>query len=273
MGVRGGGCHRPHAVVGAVEGDRPDADRGLLGQAAFDLGVRRIARHQREPVPVRLDHDLDEVRIVESGGAALERGVVELPARRPQLPQQAGDAPAVPGQAGAAALAMEVVLVPEPQFVFGRLRLQRPGDVLDVVAVERKQPRATLRPQRRHDAGRAPAPVVAGQHRVRHRQCVHQGQQVRSQRRLLARAGCVVAQETRRPEAAQEGHDDAATGGREDRRHLRIGIDVVREAVHQEHRRPIGGAGVEVGDVQDAGGYVLERLHGRIISHRSWRIH
>ena len=87
---------RPHAVVGAVEGDRRHGDRRLRGQPALDVRIGRIARHQAEAVAVGVDHHVDEIRVVESRGAALEGRVVEGPGRRPQPPQQPAERRAGP---------------------------------------------------------------------------------------------------------------------------------------------------------------------------------
>jgi hypothetical protein len=201
---------------------------------------------------VRLDHHVHEILVVEGGGAALEGRVVELPGRRPQLPQQLREALAVLREPGAAALAVKVVLVPEAVFVGRRVRLHRLGDVLDVVAVERHQPRAAFGPQRRHHAGGAAAPVVAGQHRAFDLQRIEQREQVGAQRGLFARARRGVAQETRGAVAAQVRHDHAAALRREHGRHFGVRVDVVRKAVHQQHRRAVGGTRFEVRDFENA---------------------
>ncbi len=57
-----GGRHR---VVLTVEHDRRDRDRGLLGDPALGLVVRRIAVDQAVAMPVGVDGDLDEVEVVE----------------------------------------------------------------------------------------------------------------------------------------------------------------------------------------------------------------
>ena len=80
---------------------------------------RRVAGSVAVAVPVGLDHDLDEIGIVERGRAPLEGRLVEAPFRRPQLPQQPADVAPVLGEAGAAALGVEVVLVPEAVLLLG----------------------------------------------------------------------------------------------------------------------------------------------------------
>src|SRR3546814_6306144 len=67
------------------------------------------------------DH-LDKIRIIESRRAALERRVVENPFGRPEPPQQPAERAAILRQAGSAALAMKIVLVPIASFLFRRGR-------------------------------------------------------------------------------------------------------------------------------------------------------
>src|SRR6476659_448194 len=93
---------------------------------------------------------------------------------------QAGDAAPVAAQALASAFRMEVVLIPESAFVLGSVRLHRARVIEDVVAVERNQAAAALRPERGDDAAGAATPVVAGQHGARNGQGVHQRQEVRA---------------------------------------------------------------------------------------------
>src|SRR5438876_7587883 len=55
--------------------------------------------------------DVDEVGVVECGGRAFERRVVELPARGPHLPEQLRDLAAVLRKPAAPALGVEIVRV------------------------------------------------------------------------------------------------------------------------------------------------------------------
>ena len=60
--------------------------------------------------------------------------------------------------------------------------------------------------------------------------------------------------------AAQIGNDDAAALRGQLRRDVDIGMDVVGEAVHQHHGRSIGGPRLVIGDVEDAGIDLAQRL-------------
>ena len=100
-------------VVGAVQDDARHGDRRALGEAALDVVEARIAGRVAVAVPVGVDHDVDEVGIVERRRGVLEGRVVEAPGRRPFPPQQPAELAAVLRQAGAPALGVEVPLVPE----------------------------------------------------------------------------------------------------------------------------------------------------------------
>ena len=60
-------------------------------------------------------------------------------------------------------------------------------------------------------------------------------------------------QEARRAVAAQVRDDHPVARGGQQRGDVDVAVDVVRPAVQQEDRRPVGRAGVGVADVEDAG--------------------
>src|ERR1700739_2195557 len=97
---------------------------------------------------VGLNRHCDEIRIVERGSAALERSVVERPVRGPDLPDVARQRVPVLRKADAAALRMEIILIPEAMLLRRRTRLRRAGDVLDIVAVDGNEAIHALGPQR-----------------------------------------------------------------------------------------------------------------------------
>src|SRR5574337_422894 len=200
-----------------------------------------------------MDDDLDEVRIVEGRRSARKRGFAELPVRRPHAPQQPGDLAPVPREPSPAPLAVEIILVPERGFRLGRRRLQGAGDVLDVVGIATDKRLRALGPKRGHDAGRAPAPVVAAENRALDFERVEKRQEVGAERRLLARARRRLAQKSRRPEAAQVWHDDPRPGFRQDRRDLGIGARIVRKAVAHHARPAVGGAESARGNPEHGG--------------------
>src|SRR5216683_439076 len=141
-----GGARGIDTVVDAVQVDGGDGDRRLGGQLSFDWLQGRVAGGVAVAVAVGLDDHVDEVGIVEGGGAARVGLVGELPGGRPQAPDQAAQLEAIGSQASPAALGMEVVLVPQAVLLFGRRGLGGAGDVLDVVAVDGDQGAGALGP-------------------------------------------------------------------------------------------------------------------------------
>lgn len=59
-----------------------------------------------------MDHDVDVIGVVEGGCAAFERGVIEVPLRRGDLPNELREVMPVFVVTGAAALGGQVILVP-----------------------------------------------------------------------------------------------------------------------------------------------------------------
>ena len=107
----------------------------------------------------------DVIRVVEGRRAALERGVVEVPLRRGELPDELGEVAPVLVVAGPAALGGEVVLIPPWELGLRRQRQLAGGLAADQIAAHRDERLAALRPERRDDVGRARAPVEAGDDR------------------------------------------------------------------------------------------------------------
>ena len=237
-----GAVGRGHNAVGvAVQRDGGHGDDRQRRQPALDVGILRIAVGEAEAMTVAVDHDIDIVGIVVRHRRPLEARIVEMPVRRPLLPQDPGDVAPVGGKTGAAALELKIILVPERDLALRLHRNHRLGDILDQIAVDRDQADAALRPQRRADAGGASAPVIAGEHGALDGKRIHQRDQVGADRGLLARTRRRRIAETGRTVAAQIGHDDAAALGGEQRGDVDIGVDVVGKAVQQHHDRAVRG--------------------------------
>ena len=69
--------------------------------------------------------------------------------------------------------------------------------VLDQVAVDGHQTRASFRPERRNDASGSRTPVIAGKDSTVHLQCIHQGDHIDADRALLTGARRPAVEETR----------------------------------------------------------------------------
>ena len=118
------------AIAGAVQDYGRHGDRRLRDETLLDRLERRIAGGVAEPMAVGLNDDRDEILVIERDCAALERRVVEAPARRPQAPQQPAERAPVFPQPGAAALAVEIVLIPVAMLLLGIGRHDGARDVL-----------------------------------------------------------------------------------------------------------------------------------------------
>ena len=55
----------PEPIVGAIQGDRRDLDLRAVSQLAFHVGKPRLAWRVQIAVTIGMDHDIDEVGIVE----------------------------------------------------------------------------------------------------------------------------------------------------------------------------------------------------------------
>ncbi len=154
---------REVAICQAVQGDSRDCDGRLRSELLLDLVVGRVAGCESEAMTVGVQHDVDIVGIVEGHRGTFQRGVIEVPVRRVARPDHFGDFAPVGGETGSATLGQEVVEVPEAGFQVRPDRRHGAADVLDEVAVDGDDAGTTVWPQRGGDAGRAPAPVIAGQ--------------------------------------------------------------------------------------------------------------
>src|ERR1700759_1560572 len=110
------------AVGVAFHGDGWYGDDGRLRELLLEFVELRIAFGKCLPPAIIVDDDRDMVGIVEGRRAAGEGGVVEMPLRRGELPDQPVELVAVLLIAGAAALGGEIELVPPLQFRAWRQR-------------------------------------------------------------------------------------------------------------------------------------------------------
>jgi len=142
---------------------------------------------------------------------------------------------------------------PKLVLLCGAGRLPGSGDRLDGIAQAADEPAHPLWVKRRQDAGGPTAPVVPGQHGLGEAQRIHQVENIKSQGRLLARARRVGTQKPGLAKTAQPRHNYPATRLCQAGTHCCIGMDVIRKAMQQQHRRASGWAPFLVGDLQRAG--------------------
>src|SRR5918995_1908562 len=76
------------AIRIALECNGRHLNGGEFGEPLFELVVLRLALSESEPPTVVMDDDADVIRVVEGRRAAIERGVIEVPLRRGELPDE-----------------------------------------------------------------------------------------------------------------------------------------------------------------------------------------
>src|SRR6202158_3543274 len=93
-----------------LHGNGGHGDHRTFAKPLFQIVIFRLAFSQAEPPAVIMDHDADMIRVLEGGRAAIERGVIELPLRRSDLPNEFCKVVPVLLVAGAAAFGGEIKL-------------------------------------------------------------------------------------------------------------------------------------------------------------------
>jgi hypothetical protein len=116
---------------------------------------------------------------------------------KPTHAEQASEVAAMPGQSVAAALALEIMLIPEAALLLGVGRLAGNRDFLNLVATTRHQRAGSFRPDRCDDASGARAPVEAGQHCLPDLKRVEQIEQIPADGSLLAGPRRIARQKAR----------------------------------------------------------------------------
>src|SRR5258708_32493420 len=122
------------AVALAMQHDCPHRYRRLCFEAPLGRFEGRIACRVAEAMTVGLNDDVDEVRIVERRGAPLIGRVVEMPVRRPQLPEQPAQLAPIGSQPGPPTVAAEIILIPQSISVRQVAPAHLTGNVLKIVA-------------------------------------------------------------------------------------------------------------------------------------------
>src|SRR4030095_93942 len=158
----------------AFESNRGNRDDREFGQSLVEGFVLRFAFGECKPPPVVVDHDADVIRIVEGRGTAIERGVVELPLRRPELPDELRKVVAVLVVDDAGALRGEIDLRPPLELRCRRQRHLAGFLAADQVSAHGYHGFATFRPKRRDDVGRARTPIESGERRLLYLERVHE---------------------------------------------------------------------------------------------------
>ena len=61
---------------------------GACGKPLFQFVIFRFALGEADPPAVIVNHDSDMIGIVEGHGASIERGIIKVPFRRSELPNE-----------------------------------------------------------------------------------------------------------------------------------------------------------------------------------------
>src|SRR6266496_3906687 len=122
-----------HRILRRVQNDRRNGDLRLGRQLSLDLAIYRIARRQTIPMPIRVDHHIHELRVVEGQRGPIEILGWERTARSPFPPQLRRQLTPVASQTGAAPRAMKVVLIPGAAFLQWQRWLGEGRNVLNLV--------------------------------------------------------------------------------------------------------------------------------------------
>src|SRR4051794_3767326 len=70
----------------ALQGDGRHGDDRALGKPFFQIVIFWLAFGEAQPPTVIMNHDRDMIGVIKGGCAAIERGIVEIPLRRSELP-------------------------------------------------------------------------------------------------------------------------------------------------------------------------------------------
>ncbi len=76
------------AVYITFKGDCGHVDDRSVGEPLFQIVIFRLTFSQAEPPAVIMNHDVDMIRVVEGRRAAIECGIIEIPLRRSDLPNE-----------------------------------------------------------------------------------------------------------------------------------------------------------------------------------------
>src|SRR5579871_2634621 len=116
------GIRMRRAVGVAFQGKGGRRDYRGFGKPLLQSVILRLAFRQPKPPTIVMDRDADMIGVVEGRRAASERGIVEVPLRRSELPDEPGKIAPVFVVACPAAFRGEIELVPPLELRAGRQR-------------------------------------------------------------------------------------------------------------------------------------------------------
>src|SRR6266700_6109123 len=115
----GTGVRMRRTIRITFKGDGGDSDKRKFGKPFFQIVILRLALSQSQPPTIIMDYDADVIRIVKGCRTALERGIIESPLRRSELPNELRKIVPVFVVAGPAALRGKIILIPPFELSLG----------------------------------------------------------------------------------------------------------------------------------------------------------
>ncbi len=107
------------AIGIAFHGDSRHGDDRALSEPLLQIVISRLAFNEAKTPTVIVNHDLSMIRILEGSCAAIERGIVEVPFWRSELPNELGKIVSIFFIAGLAAFGRKVILIPPGSSALG----------------------------------------------------------------------------------------------------------------------------------------------------------
>src|SRR4030095_8103534 len=128
-------------------------DDRTLSKLLFDVLIFRFTFGNSKAPPIIMDHDLDMIRIVKGRSGSIERGIIELPLGRSELPNQLRKLLSVFFVAGATTFGGKIELIPPFELSLWRQRDLASFLVADQITAHGDHGLAALRPERCEDVG------------------------------------------------------------------------------------------------------------------------
>src|SRR6266536_626599 len=154
--------------------DGRDSDYRRFGKPLFQIVVFRLAVCEPKPPAIVMDNDGDVIGIIEGRRGAIELGVVEVPLRRGELPDELGELAPIFVVAGPAAFRSKIILVPPLELGFWRQWHLASFLLADQISAHGDEGLAAFGPKRRDNVGRPRAPIKTADDRVIDLETIHQ---------------------------------------------------------------------------------------------------
>src|SRR5262249_11440731 len=247
------------AIGVAFEGDGRHGDDRSLGESLFNLVGLGLALSQCEPPAIIMDRDGDMIRVLERRRAAIEGGVVEIPFRRRELPDELRKVVPVFLVAGPATLRGKIELVPPIELGLRRQRHLAGFLAADEITAHRHHRLAALRPERCDDVRSPRSPIKGGHDGLLDLELIHEVDEIDRNRRRLAIPERFTRQKARRAIAAQKRDEHPVARRGQRRSDVDKAVNVVGPTMQQNDRSAVGGSGFGISHIQEAGIDLLER--------------